>query len=73
MPMTLQNLLGISLDAVAADKAAIGLLMAAAERNLSDYSGDTVSEAAAAECITSAKELLAHVRGWLKANKPQLL
>jgi hypothetical protein len=34
--MTLQNLLGISLDAVAADKAAIGLLMAAAERNLAD-------------------------------------
>jgi hypothetical protein len=43
------------------------------QRNLSDYSGDTVSEAAAAECITSAKELLAHVRRWHTTNRPQLL
>ena len=34
--MTLQNLLGISLDAIAADKVSIGMLIAAAERNIAD-------------------------------------
>ena len=34
--MTLKNLLGISLDAVAADKASVGMLIAAAERNIAD-------------------------------------
>jgi hypothetical protein len=145
--MTLKNLLGLSLDAVAPDKAHIGKLMAAAERNiadaklqglstenrfdaaykaimqlamvalnangyrtmtskpghhqtaiqtlstsvglapakvilldalrkqrnLSDYSGDLVPDAAAAECLTSASDLLAHVRAWLTANRPDLL
>ena len=43
------------------------------QRNLADYSGDLVPDAIAAECLTSAKELLVHVRAWLKANKPELL
>jgi len=43
------------------------------QRNLSDYSGDLVSDAAAAESLTSAKDLLAHVRMWLKAQRPDLL
>lgn len=34
--MTLQNLLGISLDAIAPDKAQIGRLLAAAQRNIQD-------------------------------------
>ena len=34
--MTLKNLLGISLDAVAADKLSVGMLIAAAERNIAD-------------------------------------
>ena len=34
--MTLKNLLGLSLDAVAPDKAHIGKLLAAAERNIAD-------------------------------------
>jgi len=145
--MTLKNLLGISLDAVAADKVLVGMLIAAAERNiadahlqglssetrfdaaykaimqmamvalnangyrtlkskpghhqtviqtlpltvslpqpkvivldalrkqrnLSDYSGDLVPEAASAECVASANELLAHVTAWLKVNRPDLL
>lgn len=145
--MTLKNLLGISLDAVAPDKAHIGKLMAAAlrniadaqlaglstenrfdaaykaimqlamvalnangyrtltskpghhqtaiqslpstvglaqgkvivldalrkQRNLSDYSGDLVPDAVAAECLASASDLHAHVRAWLKANRPELL
>ena len=145
--MTLKNLLGLSLDAVAPDKAHIGKLLAAAERNiadaklqglstenrfdaaykaimqlamvalnangyrtmtskpghhqtaiqtlptsvglaqakvivldalrkqrnLSDYSGDLVSDAAAAECYASASDLLSHIRAWLAANRPDLL
>jgi hypothetical protein len=145
--MTLKNLLGISLDSVAANKASVTLLIAAAERNiadaqlqglsnenrfdaaykaimqmamvalnangyrtlkskpghhqtaiqtlpltvglskaevilldalrkqrnLADYSGDLVSDAAAAECLASAKALLVHVRAWLKANRAELL
>ncbi len=43
------------------------------QRNLADYSGDLVSDAAAAECLASATELLAHVRAWLVANRPKLL
>ena len=34
--MTLKNLLGISLDAVTADKVSVGMLIAAAERNIAD-------------------------------------
>ena len=43
------------------------------QRNLSDYSGDLVPDAAAAECLASASELLAHVRAWLATNRPDLL
>jgi hypothetical protein len=43
------------------------------QRNLADYSGDLVPDSAAAECLTRAQELLAHVRAWLAANKPELL
>jgi hypothetical protein len=145
--MTLNNLLGISLDAVAPDKAQIAKLIAAAQRNitdaqlkalsaenrfdasykailqlsmvalnangyrtltskpghhqtamqtltltvalpqaqvivldalrkqrhLADYSGDTVPEATASECLTCAKELQAHVIAWMKKHRPALL
>lgn len=43
------------------------------QRNLADYSGDLVSDAAAAECLASAKELLAHVRAWLAQDHSELL
>ena len=36
MPMTLKNLLGLSLDAVAPDKVLTAKLLAAAERNIAD-------------------------------------
>jgi hypothetical protein len=42
------------------------------QRNLSDYSGDLVPDAVAAECLASAQVLQAHVQGWLKANRPGL-
>jgi hypothetical protein len=71
--MSLKNLLGVSLDAVAPDKALIGKLFAAADRNLSDYSGDLVPESAAAECLASAAALRVHVQNWLRVNRPELL
>jgi hypothetical protein len=43
------------------------------QRNLADYSGELVSEAAAVECLSSARELQAHVLAWLRANRPALL
>ena len=43
------------------------------QRNVSDYSGDLVSDAAVAECVASAMELLAHVKAWLAANRADLL
>ena len=43
------------------------------QRNLADYSGDPVPDAAVLECITSADELRTHVNTWLHANKPELL
>ena len=42
------------------------------QRNLADYSGDLVSDAAATECLASAKQLLAHVRAWLIRTRPDL-
>ena len=43
------------------------------QRNLADYSGDLTSDAAVAQCLASAQELLTHVRAWLAANRPDLL
>lgn len=43
------------------------------QRNLSDYAGDLVPDSAVAECLLSAKDLLAHVRAWLVTHKPELL
>lgn len=42
------------------------------QRNLSDYSGDLVPDAVAAECLASAQALQTHVLHWLKANRPDL-
>ena len=43
------------------------------QRNLSDYSGDLVPNAAADECLESARDLQLHVRSWMAANRPDLL
>lgn len=43
------------------------------QRNLSDYSGDLVTEAAARDCVDSAQELLRHVQGWLTRQHPELI
>lgn len=42
-------------------------------RNLSDYSGETVPEAAVRECVSQATGLLAHVKAWFEKNRPDLL
>jgi len=43
------------------------------QRNLSDYSGDLIPDSAANECLTSARDLLAHVQSWLWRERPDLL
>ena len=43
------------------------------QRNLSDYSGDLVPESAVRECKACAVALLADMRAWLAANRPDLL
>ena len=42
------------------------------QRYLSDYSGDLIPDAAAAECLTCAMDLLSHVRRWLNVHRPDL-
>jgi len=43
------------------------------QRNLNDYEGDQISDAAVAECLAQADALLAHTRRWLQAHRPDLL
>lgn len=43
------------------------------QRNLSDYSGELIPAAVAAECLVSAKALQEHLLAWLKAHRPDLL
>ena len=43
------------------------------QRNLNDYEGDPVSDAAVCDCITQAEALLAHTRQFLQAQFPALL
>ena len=42
-------------------------------RNLSDYEGDPITDAAVAECLAQAGPLLAHTQQWLHAHRPDLL
>lgn len=43
------------------------------QRNLNDYEGDPVSEAALEACIGEADRLLAHTHRWLGDYHPQLM
>lgn len=43
------------------------------QRNVNDYEGDPVTDAAVTDCIAEAEQLLAHTGKWLKANHPELL
>ena len=43
------------------------------QRNVSDYEGDPISNAALQACIDQAAQLLAGAEGWLRAHRPDLL
>jgi predicted CoA-binding protein len=43
------------------------------QRNVTEYSGETVSGAAVAECVAQARGLLDAATAWLEAHKPELL
>lgn len=43
------------------------------QRNLSDYTGEDIDDSTVEHCIVEAKRLLAEVRAWLIANRPQLI
>jgi hypothetical protein len=43
------------------------------QRNLTEYTGDTVPESAVAECLAQAESLSAVALGWLRTHKADLL
>ena len=43
------------------------------QRNLSDYEGDPVTEAAVVECVKQAESLIHHVQQWLGEHRPDLV
>lgn len=43
------------------------------QRNLSDYEGDPITDAAVVECLRQAQSLLEHTRQWLAATRPELM
>lgn len=42
------------------------------KRNLSDYSGEGVSDEQASACVRAAEDLASTVEQWLRANRPEL-
>jgi hypothetical protein len=42
------------------------------QRNLMEYTGDTIPEATLSDCLRQAESLYAGAIAWLKANKPEL-
>jgi hypothetical protein len=72
--MSLQNLQKIGqLKAHPPDAGEIRRLLTAATRNLADYTGEDIDDSTVEHCIVEAKRLLAEVRAWLIANRPQLI
>lgn len=43
------------------------------QRNINDYVGDPITDAALASCIEEAGALLAHTRNWLREHHPELM
>lgn len=43
------------------------------QRNLGDYEGNPVTDAAVVECLKRAEALLAHTQQWLAKQRPDLL
>ncbi len=42
------------------------------QRNLADYEGDPVTAQTVVDCLAQARQILADVKAWLAANKPEL-
>jgi glucose-6-phosphate dehydrogenase assembly protein OpcA len=66
--VTLDNLIGISLEKITPHKDAINRLLHAAERNIVDYSGDIIPESTLITCIANAEALLTDFKEWLRIN-----
>lgn len=64
---TLPKTLGLAADTV------IVLDALRKQRNLNDYEGDPVTDAAVRECLVQAEALLIHTRQWLRSHRPDLL
>ena len=43
------------------------------QRNLTEYTGDTVPEATVAECLSQAEALYGTATAWLRAHRPELI
>ena len=43
------------------------------QRNITDYSGDLVSQQQCESCLLAAKDLAALVKQWIQDNTPELL
>lgn len=77
--MSLENLVGISVDTLRPDRDQIARLLAAADRNIADAGLDGLSaenrfvESVVSECLASAGALRAQVRAWLNGHRPELL
>lgn len=74
--MSLQNLVGVSLDTITPSRDTVTRLRSAAKRQIADAQVAGVSAEtrfAAAECLAQAKALQTWVADWLKTHKPELL
>ena len=67
MLQTLGKTIGLNYDTV------IILDALRKQRNVADYSGDTVSESVMTECLKQAEKLLQDVINWVNSNRPDLL
>lgn len=66
-PQALPKTMGLAPDTV------IVLDALRKQRNLNDYAGDPVTDAAVDECLAQAEALIAHTRQWLASHRPELL
>lgn len=73
--MSLENLVGRTLERHECTREEVARLLAAARRNLrdaADYSGEETSEEEAAACLRAARALLDDVSAWLKKHRSEL-
>ncbi len=71
--MSLQNLVGISLETITPSRVVVRLDALRKQRNLTEYTGDTIPEASVAECLSQAETLHATATAWLKSHRPDMM